>query len=541
MKVAHKLIVTLAIPCTLLVIIGMLGQRAVNTQNQSIKTIYEDRVVPLRDLKIIADAYAVSIIDATNKTNAGLMAAEVCLSELQKAKALIRERWNSYRVTYLTPEEKQLVKEAERLFKPADQIVEQLIQFLYEKRGIVATQLNEFDGELYLHIDPISNEINKLVELQLNVVENEYTNSNKIKSTNTVLNWTIILVALALSISAGILIIRHLMSRLGGEPEDVARIANEVASGNLAINLGKFNLPQGSIMEAMQKMDMRLKTIINEVSNISNLILTSAQELDISSENSIHALGTQQQDTVQVATAMHEMTATVAEVARNAQDASRSTIDADGEVRDGAVLILDTMHAVNDLSREVEASAQAISSLSADSIEIGKVMEVIRNIADQTNLLALNAAIEAARAGEQGRGFAVVADEVRTLASRTRASTQDIQVMVNRLQSGVANAVTIMEKGRAEASRAVEITSKTQNVLNRIELSVSHISNLNLQIATAAEEQSMVAEEIHRSVVSINQVTDLTADTAYRVKHYGKELLETSEKLHKQMRFFKLA
>ena len=331
------------------------------------------------------------------------------------------------------------------------------------------------------------------------------------------------------------------MNTLGGEPEDVAKIANDIAKGNLAIPLDRSKAPPGSVMEAMHKMDLQLKSILTEVSTISQQVFSAAQELEICSSKSIRDLGTQQQETIQVAAAMNEMTATVAEVARNAQGASQATLDVDNEVKDGATLIIDAMNAINDISREAEASAQAVSILSVDSIEIGKVMEVIRNIAEQTNLLALNAAIEAARAGEQGRGFAVVADEVRTLASRTHASTQDIQAMVLRLQTGVANAVTIMEKGRAEALHTVEITGRTQGVLNSIKLSISQISNVNLQIATAAEEQSMVAEEIHRNIVNINQVTDVTVSAAHQVKHYGNELLETSRKLHTQISYFKLA
>ncbi len=540
MKIAHKLALSLAIPCSLLIVIELMGERAVTAQNSSIKTIYEDRVVPLRDLKVIADAYAVSVIDTANKTNAGIITAEAGRQELKKAESLIHERWNTYKATYLTPEEKKLADGADNLFNPADQSVTALIHYLDDKQGYIPNQLNEFDGPLYKFIDPISNQINKLVELQLNVVESEYEHSNEINKTNSLMNWIISIAAVSLSLFAGFLIIKHLVNKLGGEPEEVANIANEVAKGNLALRFHS-SVPRGSVMEAMQKMDMQLKNILTEVSKISEQVFVTAQELETSSNKSISDLGTQQQDTVQVAAAMNEMTATVAEVARNAQGASQATLNADNEVKDGALLIIDAIDAIHDLSREVEASAQAVSVLSVDSNEIGKVMEVIKNIAEQTNLLALNAAIEAARAGEQGRGFAVVADEVRTLASRTRASTQDIQAMIHRLQAGVSNAVTIMEKGRAEALQTVEITGKTQGILNNIKLSVSQISNVNLQIATAAEQQSMVAEEIHRNIISINHVTDSNVSAAHQVKHYGKEFLDTSQRLQQEISYFKLA
>ena len=198
MKTAYKL--ALAVPCALLLVIELMGQRAVTAQNTSIKTIYEDRVVPLKDLKIIADAYAVSVIDTANKANAGIITAEVSLQEIQKARLLIQDRWSAYKSTYLTPEEKKLADEASDLFKPADESVAALIQYLSDKRGFIPNQLNEFDGPLYKSVDPISNQINKLVELQLRVVADEYKNSNNIKKENTVLNWIISFIALSLSL-----------------------------------------------------------------------------------------------------------------------------------------------------------------------------------------------------------------------------------------------------------------------------------------------------------------------------------------------------
>ena len=540
MKIAYKLAFALAIPSVLLLLVTVLGERAVKGQNHSIETIYADRVVPLRDLKVIADAYAVSVIDTTNKTNAGLLTAENSAKALKAAKEIISSKWQGYLATYLTSEEKKLADEADRLFKPADKSLNELIHFLQDKHGLIPNQLEAFDGPMYSNIDPISNQINKLVELQLSVVEAEYRHSNEIYRTNTIINWSTTAAALLLSIFARSIIIRCLLEQLGGEPQEVADIANEIAKGNLALVFKNDRPRTNSVMEAMQKMNVQLKNILTEVHAISDHVLLTAQELEHSSNKSIRDLGTQQQETVQVAAAMNEMTATAAEVARNAQGASRATMNADDEVRDGAAHVTEAMQAIKDLSREVEATSEAISVLSTDSTEIGKVMEVIRNIAAQTNLLALNAAIEAARAGEQGRGFAVVADEVRTLASRTHASTQDIQAMIDRLQSGVENAVSIMKKGRSEATQTVELTGKTQDVFSNIKLSISQLNSVNLQIATAAEEQTMVAEEIHRNIVNINQVTELTVSAAHQAKHYGKELLESSRKLQSQISYFKI-
>jgi|GEM_PF-63591 len=539
MKIAHKLTLALIIPLVFLSLIGVLGLYSVNNQNASIKTIYEDRVVPLRDLKVIADAYAVSLIDAVNKTNAGLFRAEDTLVALNKAQKLIDDTWNAYRATYLTPEEKKLADEADQLFINFRPTENKLIDFLSTKQGYIPGQLNDFDGPLYKQVDPISDKISALIELQLAIVKAEYEHSNALYKEVTWINWLSIIAAVIISLIAGFLIIRKLIGQLGGEPDYAVNITREIARGNLAISIN--NAPEGSLINAMQKMAKELTAIISAVKTSSETILESSLTLEQMSSKTIAELGDQQQETELVASAMNEMSATVMEVARNAQGASQSTLNADAEVADGNILVNDAIHAIHGLSKEVEDTSTAITLLANESLEITKVLEVIRNIASQTNLLALNAAIEAARAGEQGRGFAVVADEVRTLAGRTQASTENIQNMISRLQSGVENAVTTMERSRTQARHTVDLAGKTQVALASIKSSITQISDVNMQIATATEEQTMVSEEIHRNVVNISKVTDLTVGTVKNVKVCSQALVGTSEMLHEQIKHFILA
>jgi methyl-accepting chemotaxis protein len=208
---------------------------------------------------------------------------------------------------------------------------------------------------------------------------------------------------------------------------------------------------------------------------------------------------------------MNEMAATVQEVSRNAQYAADGALKADEEARNGAAVVTETIAAINSLSGNVENASEVIQRLEAESENIGSVLDVIRGIAEQTNLLALNAAIEAARAGEQGRGFAVVADEVRTLASRTQQSTSEIQEMIERLQQGSKNAVAVMEEGRRQTQAGVEQAARAGQTLQDITAAITSIRDLNTQIASAAEQQASVAEEINRSIVSINEVADETS------------------------------
>ena len=232
-----------------------------------------------------------------------------------------------------------------------------------------------------------------------------------------------------------------------------------------------------------------------------------------------------------VATAMNEMSHTVQDVAQNAADTAAATEQADRDVTHGKTVVTDTINGINKLAVEVEHVSTAISKLAADSEQIGSVVHVIRSIADQTNLLALNAAIEAARAGEQGRGFAVVADEVRTLASRTQASTDEIQKMIQQLQQGASTAVQAMEQGQAITQASVQQANNANNSLGEITQAVSRISDMSMQIATASEEQSSVTDEINRNISNINGVAEITATASQETTNLTRELVQEAAAL----------
>lgn len=250
-------------------------------------------------------------------------------------------------------------------------------------------------------------------------------------------------------------------------------------------------------------------------------------------------MGKQQSEISQVATAMNEMHATASEVARSASLAAEAAHHADQEAVVGRDVSLQTIEAIESLASAVEHATGVIESLAKDSEEIGSVLDVIKGIADQTNLLALNAAIEAARAGEAGRGFAVVADEVRTLALRTQKSTQEINDTVEHLQRGAAQAVEAMATGRTQARAGVEQTLKTTACLESIVKAISTINNMNVQIASAAEEQSAVSEEITRSVVAINDLTNETTDGALQTTEASQDVARLASALQEMLRQFK--
>ena len=283
-----------------------------------------------------------------------------------------------------------------------------------------------------------------------------------------------------------------------------------------------------------------VQKLVQQVQGSTTQVATATEEMSAITAQTSAGVQRQRSEIDQVATAMTEMAATVQEVARNAAGAAEAAREANGEAEDGKRVVDATIAAIHNLAREVSEAAGVIDQLAADSESIGGVLDVIRGIAEQTNLLALNAAIEAARAGEQGRGFAVVADEVRTLAQRTQASTQEIQQMIEKVQGGARGAVAVMQAGRKSAEESVRQAGEAGSSLQTINYAVSAISDMNVQIASAAEEQSAVAEEINRNIVNIGTVADETATGSEHTATASAELARLGTDLQRAAGQFKV-
>lgn len=285
----------------------------------------------------------------------------------------------------------------------------------------------------------------------------------------------------------------------------------------------------GQLQLAIKMLQSQLETVVWRIGDAAGNLENSALQAVEVSRRTNEDMDRQAKEIEMVATAMNEMTATVHDVASNASHTAEATRVAEQEVQTGKAVVHESITTIGQLAKRVEEAVAVIAKLAQDSEQIGSVVEVIRGIAEQTNLLALNAAIEAARAGEQGRGFAVVADEVRTLASRTQTSTDEIQDMIQKLQDAAGSAVGVMEQGQQAARTSVEQASHAGESLESITRAVDTITAMTTQIATAAEEQSAVAEEINRNVVNISSLAAGTHEAA------NTALLD-NEKLEKEVR-----
>lgn len=296
----------------------------------------------------------------------------------------------------------------------------------------------------------------------------------------------------------------------------------------------------GAMGDAFNRMITKFKQSLHAVADVTQQLHDVSDQVSHVADTTLQAVVEQRTETDMVASAMNEMSATVQEVARHATQTAAASQGADEESRQGVLVAQQAIEGIHELIAEIESAAQVVQQVETDTANISAVLDVIKGIAEQTNLLALNAAIEAARAGEQGRGFAVVADEVRTLASRTQKSTEEIQNMIERLQHGVKNAVGAMEGAQQRATKGSDCVEKASQSLHVIAAEVATINDMNTQIATAAEEQSAVAEEINRNITTISSIADNTSTGATQTARSSEELVRLAAELRRLVNQFKL-
>jgi len=366
--------------------------------------------------------------------------------------------------------------------------------------------------------------------------DNIHAASNQNLVLNLIMSGVLILISLVIAYN---LITRIMYLPIGGEPKEIEKIVNRVAKGDLS-HLDEATGQETGVYAAILLMVNNLQNTIVRINSTSIQLDQASSTILSSASNVMGRTEVQMKQLEATASAMNEMTNTVNEVAQNALDASKATASAN----DYASQSLNTVHSMN-LSIEtlvtgIEDSKIVVTQLESEATDIGNILNVIQDIAGQTNLLALNAAIEAARAGEQGRGFAVVADEVRSLASRTQDSTSQIQEMIERLQSAVASSVHLMQSSSENANQTLSRSSEANKALESIRESVIVINDMNTQIATTANQQAQVANEISQNVTGIHDLARETFDNSKSNTHVAKSVSESVESLNQSVEVFKV-
>lgn len=388
-----------------------------------------------------------------------------------------------------------------------------------------AGRLDELRDVLNRDVQANSEQINKIMEtlVRINTEQTRDTNAKAASQYDAAFSLVIglLVAATVLTFACALLLTRSITKPI----DEALRCAEQIADGDLTHVIHAEGTDEAArLLRAMARMQDKLRDTLQLIAGSATQLASAAEELNAVTDESARGLQQQNNEIEQAATAVTEMTSAVEEVARNAVSTSEASSEASRSAGDGRDLVMETVGAIERMSGDVQATAKLITHLAEQSRDIGKVLDVIRGLADQTNLLALNAAIEAARAGEAGRGFAVVADEVRALAHRTQQSTSEIERMIGSIQGGTEEAVDSMRTSTERAESTLNIARGAGLALDTIAGAVAQINERNLVIASAAEEQAQVAREVDRNLVNINDLSVQSATGAHQTSAASAEL-----------------
>ncbi|WP_185964274.1 methyl-accepting chemotaxis protein [Aliikangiella marina] len=490
-----------------------LGGGATADSLQSMSNMIREGTVTITDTLISDDANILSA--AIKDINALVKDLDSSFSSVQQDSTATNNEYYSDTLASIT-KFKQLTTGNDNILS----VYQQQLNRRDEAKKLLA-QSSQIANEGKAHLQNVFTKVKGLTQN----IKNDA--AEKVSSSRTLLI-VIALIAILFALGINLWVVRSITGPLN----EVLRVIGKVAEGDLTDKAKVYRKDElGRLSHGFNALIDALSGMLKEISSSSQQLSASAEQTTEISRQGNDNINHQKEQTEMIATAMTEMTATVDEVANSASNTLLEVQKANDEAIDGKRVVQDSIETINRLAEEIEQAAQVTDKLDQYSTNIGAVLDVIRGIADQTNLLALNAAIEAARAGEQGRGFAVVADEVRTLASKTQESTSEIQEMIERLQDGTREAVAVMKSSRNEAQNSVEKTAVAGESLHKITEAVNVINDMSTHIASAAEEQSSVSLEMNQNVTSISEMADKTAQGSSENLAASQELARLAEHL----------
>jgi methyl-accepting chemotaxis protein len=536
LTVRARLLLLAVVPLlVLIVVIGMALSNA-SKLNQSFAELFVDRMQPISQLKVVSDAYAVAMVDALHKYRAGVFDETQLRKAFSDARSRGDKAWAQYIATRLTADESSRVERAKPHLLRVQQLADQYLGQL-DNGQLRAAEVGPFNRTLYDTFDPLGGELEGLISLQLNEGERLNVEATAqyqaIRSTFIVIGGVALLLVLVAALMISLSIIRPLA--------DLRKLISKVQqSSDLTLRADVSGRDEVSdTARAFNTMLEHQQSLIRHLADTAIQLAAASEQMSAISAQVSQAATAQGDQTSMVATAVHQMSVAVQEVAGNAQAAASNAADANKEARQGSELVQSNLTAIQGLSTSVEKAGEVIDTLHTQSDEISKVLGVIQSIAEQTNLLALNAAIEAARAGEAGRGFAVVADEVRSLASNTQKATESIRGMIDALQGGARSAVSAMQLSREQAQNSVSHAREAGEVLNHIAHAIEGIADGNVQISAATEEQTAVASEISQNISSLNDSIGKVVNGAEQSSLASRNLAQLASGLQQQIQRFR--
>lgn len=536
MNIASRAFLGFAMICALMIFLGVFalmqmsdirtaGDRVATNSVPSIQSLDSITLTGVRRRILAYRLLTVREPDVQEKTIELLATRNKQISDAQ----LVYEKLIS------SPEERAAYAEFVQGLAESRQIEDRVISL--SRAGNIDEMARLLNAESAVNSDKVNAVLAKLAEL--NTSQLTATNDAAAEEYSSAFNLVVILLIVATILT---MLFAWLLTRSITQPIAAALEAAEtIADGNLTRPIKVEGTDEaGRLLVAMQKMQEKLRDTLMRISGSATQLASAAEELNTVTDESARGLSQQNNEIEQAATAVNEMTSAVEEVARNAVSTSEASRNATSSAGEGRDLVQETVNAIERMTGDVQSTADLIGNLADQSRDIGKVLDVIRGLADQTNLLALNAAIEAARAGEAGRGFAVVADEVRALAHRTQQSTSDIERMIGSIQGGTEQAVSSMRNSTERAESTLSIAKGAGLALDTINNAVVEINERNLVIASAAEEQAAVAREVDRNLVNIRDLSVQSAEGAKQTTAASGELTRLAVDLNSMVSRFRL-
>lgn len=536
LTVRARLLLLAVVPLLVLIVVISMALSNASKLNDSFDELFTDRMQPISQLKVVSDAYAVAMVDALHKYRAGVFDEAALRKAFSDARSRGDKAWAEYIATRLTQDESSRVERTRPLLLKVQQLADQYLGQLANGL-LLAADAASFNRTLYDTFDPLGGELEGLISLQLSEGErlNVETTAQYLAIRNTFL--LIGAVALVLVLVAAVMISLSIIRPLSGLRSVISEVQE---SSNLTLRADTRGRDEVSdTARAFNAMLEHQQALIRHLTDTATQLAAASEEMSAISAQVSQAATAQGDQTSMVATAVHQMSVAVQEVARNAQATASNAADANKEARQGSELVQSNLTSIQGLSTSVEKAGEVIDTLHSQSDEISKVLGVIQSIAEQTNLLALNAAIEAARAGEAGRGFAVVADEVRSLASNTQKATESIRSMIDALQGGARSAVSAMQLSREQAQNSVSRAREAGEVLNHIALAIEGIADGNVQISAATEQQTAVANEISENISSLNDSIGDVVNGAEQSSIASRDLAQLATGLQQQIQRFR--
>ena len=534
-KIATKLYSVLGTMILMLLSIGIFGLYQANTINQRVTNLYTQELVPLETV----DDMKASLYRIRDRIGRHLSEPErqaVHEEKIKEQLARLERNEAKYRKSRLGDEETRLMELYASQWKSYLNLINDKVLPLSRDGRIEAAEDVLF-GPAQKAFRSARGAVNDLADYQVERAERRHENAMKAYKEMEVLTIGIIIAGLLLAILAGWYLVRSMTRPL----YMMKNVLEEMDKGDLTHQVEYQSDDEiGEMALTLNKSIATQRQMVGTVASTVEQVAAAGEEMSTITTQTSQTIEEQRSQTEQVATAMNEMTATVQEVASNITQTASAAKKANEQTSEGNRVVKQTIDEINRLETQVEESAKTINEVKQHSEAINSVLDVIKGIAEQTNLLALNAAIEAARAGEQGRGFAVVADEVRTLAGRTQESTEEINEMIDKLQNGSSQAVDVMARSLEQTKLAVDYASQSGEALQVIAQAVNEINQMSTQIASAAEEQSSVSEEINRNIVSINDMSNMTAEGASQTSIASEELARMASDLQGLVAQFKV-